>query len=222
MKICRCFPFVLLLAVGVSAVGCGSESDNQPSGNGASKSSAAGKPPAIPAAIQAGKVELRVGKGEKLYSFKPAGSDSARFYDKNGNELCKLTFVDGKLKVKRPDGRPLFELKRKADKVMIKDAAGEKELFKFKLKGGNIDFYAPGDMRLNRIRKKDYGYSLEDNSGVTLFRAKTKDKRVVLRDAKDVTVLYSNDLRNPLGLVFFRIAALSIEQQAACLVFFLE
>ena len=103
---------------------------------------------------------------------------------------------------------------------MLKDADGEKELFKFKLKARDIDVYGPGDRLLYRLRHKDYGYAVEDAAGQTLFRAKLKDEKRVLRDPQDKTVLYSKDLPQPLGLVFFRMPQLDPLQQAACCVFF--
>lgn len=175
----------------------------------------------LPSVIASGKVEFRVGEGVEVSSFKPSGSDAAKFYDQDHNELCKLTFSANKLKAKSADDKPLFELKSKDSKVMLKDASGENELFKFKIKGRNIDFYAPGDKRVYRLRAKDYGYALEDNSDNTLFRAKVKDGKIVLRDPADKTVLYSKDLKRPLSLVFFRMQELTPEQQAACSLYFL-
>lgn len=127
---------------------------------------------------------------------------------------------DGRLKASGPDGKARFELKRKDDKVMLKDASGEKELFKFKLKARDIDVYAPNDRLLYRLRHKDYGYAVEDATGQTLFRAKFKDEKRVLRDPQDKTILYSKDLPQPLGLAFFRMPQLDPLQQAACCVFF--
>ncbi len=176
----------------------------------------------LPAAVHAGKVELRDGDGQELFSFKPQDGNGTQFCDREGVALCTLAYADGILKVKRADDQPLCELKKKGDKVMVKDATGENELFKFKLKGEDIDAYAPGDRRLYRIRKKDYGYALEDNQDQTLFRAKAKDGKTVLRDPHDVTVLSCADVSTPLGLVFFRMKELSPQQQAACFVFFLE
>jgi len=175
----------------------------------------------VPAVIASGKVEFRIGEGIEVGSFKARGADAVKFYDKDGVELCKLTFSDSKIKAKSPDDQPLFELKHKDLKVMLKDASGENELFKFKIKGQNLDFYTPGDRRLYRIRHKDYGYALEDNNDNTLYRAKRKDDRIVLRDLNDETQLYSNDLQEPLALVFFFMNELNHEQQAACSLYFL-
>ncbi|MFK7820723.1 MAG: hypothetical protein AB8G99_18540, partial [Planctomycetaceae bacterium] len=85
----------------------------------------------------------------------------------------------------------------------------------------NLDFYAPGDKRIYRLKEKDYGYALEDNNDNTLFRAKSKDGKIVLRDPSDKTVLYSKDLKQPLALVFFYMKELTPQQQAACSLYFL-
>ncbi|MFO0915666.1 MAG: hypothetical protein U0795_22065 [Pirellulales bacterium] len=177
---------------------------------------------ALPQVVLAGKVELRRGEGEEVGSFKPKGTDACKFYDASGRELCKLTLSPGHLKVKSADDVPLFELKAKDDKLMLKDASGERELFKIKFKGDTLDFYLPHDVRTYRIKRQDYGWRLEDNGDKTLFRAKKTDDRVVLRDSSDQTVLYSHDFTSPLGLVFFKIDALSIEQQAALCLYFLD
>ena len=131
----------------------------------------------MPQAIQNGKLEFRVGEGQEVFSFKPKGASACKFYGTGGKELCKLAYSGDKLKVKSADDQPLFELKPKQDKVMIKDATGEKELFKFKLKGDRIDFYLPGDKRTYRLKKRDYGWRLDDNHDNTLFRAKRNDQK---------------------------------------------
>jgi hypothetical protein len=177
-------------------------------------------PSAYPAEFTAGKVELREPDGKEILSFKPRPPASLTVRDAQNVEVGRFALSDGRLKATGADGKPRFELKRKDDKVMLKDADGEKELFKFKLKGQDIDFYGPNDKLLYRLRHKDYGFALEDASDRTLFRAKVKDDKRVLRDPADKTVLYSKDLSQPLGLVFFRIPQLDSLQQAACCVFF--
>jgi hypothetical protein len=185
-------------------------------------SSAFAAAPEMPAVLRAGPVEVRDATGQEVYSFKPRAENSVKCADKDGNELCKLTFHNGVLKAQGPDGKPLFEVKKKADKVMIKDASGENELFKFKIKGQDFDFYTTDDRRVYRIKFSDSGYRLENNAGETLFRAKEKEGKMVLRDAQDRTVLSYKDIQYPLGLVFFRMPELSLAQQAACFVFFLQ
>jgi hypothetical protein len=172
--------------------------------------------------LASGKVEFRRGEGVEVFSFKPSDESSCKFNDQHDTELCKLSFSGNRLKAKSRDDEPLFELKPKDDKVMLKDPTGDVELFKFKLKGSTIDFYLPNDQRVYRIKQAGDGWRLEDDADNTLFRAKVKDDRVVLRDASDRTVLYSKDIAEPLGLLFFEMKPLTIEQQAACCVFFLE
>lgn len=177
-------------------------------------------PAGYPPNLAAGKMELRDPDGTEILSFKPRPPASLTVRNGQNQEIGRFTLSEGRLKAAGPDGAARFELKRKDDKVMLKDASGEQELFKFKLKGQDVDFYAPGDKLLYRLRHKDYGYALEDAHDKTLFRAKTKDDKRVLRDLSDKTVLYSKDLQQPLGLIFFRIPQLDPLQQAACCVFF--
>lgn len=177
-------------------------------------------PAGYPPELAAGKVELRNPDGVEILSFKPRPASALTVRDGMNRETGRFTLSDGRLKAAGPDGKALFELKRKDDKVMLKDASGEQELFKFKIKGQDIDVYAPGDKLLYRLRHKDYGYAVEDPAGQTLFRAKVKDAKRVLRNPQDQTVLYSKDLPRPLGLVFFRLPQLDPLQQAACCVFF--
>ncbi len=177
----------------------------------------------VPAALRTGKVEFRNANGFEQFYFKPKGSESVKLYDRSGQERCKLTFGKDRLKVKDASDRALFELKAKGEKVMLKDAGGESELFKFKLKGDVIDFYVSGsDAKMYRIKKKEYGYALENAAGETVFRAKEKDGKIVLRNVQEQTVLSTKDVADPLCLVFFRLEPLSLEQQAACSAFFLQ
>ena len=177
-------------------------------------------PAAYPPAFTAGKVELREPDGKEILSFKPRAPASLTVRNEKNEEVGRFVLSDGRLKATGPDGAARFELKRKDDKVMLKDATGEKELFKFKIKGADIDVYAPNDKLLYRLRHKDYGFGLDDANDKTLFRAKVKDEKRVLRDLQDKTVLYSKDLPEPIGLVFFRMPQLDPLQQAACCVFF--
>ena len=178
---------------------------------------------AMPAEIRAGKTRLRVGEGENLFWFKHQADAGCKFYDGTGKELAEFSFKGKSLIAKSPSGVALFEVKRKASKVMILDSKTGKELFKLKLKlaEDKIDFYLPNEKRAYRIKKKDYGWRLEDNAENTLFRAKTKPGKIVLRDTADKTVLYSKEIKRPLPLVFFKIKELSKEQKAACAIFFM-
>lgn len=217
----------LVLALMIAIAGCEAEKSGIRGTSSSATSTGGGLSSAfrdsLPKIVLGGKVEFRKDEGVELYSLKPKDDGTAcKFYDASGKELCKFSLSDGKLKAKSADDQPLFELKPKDQKLMIKDATGEKELFKFKLKGDTIDFYLPGDKRVHRIKKKDYGWRLEDNAEKTLFRAKSKDGKMVLRDLDDKTVLYSNDIPSPLGLIFFKIDSLSLEQQMACAILFLD
>ena len=95
----------------------------------------------LPGSLAKGKIVIRDAAGNELYSLKPKGEDAAKLFDAKGIELGKLTLSADKIKVKSADDKPLFELKRKDDKVMIKEAGNKdagnkdadgKELFKIK------------------------------------------------------------------------------------------
>ena len=176
----------------------------------------------LPAEVLAGKVKLRVGEGKNLFWFKKQTDTSCKLYGSDEKELAKFSFKGKTLKAKSPSGEELFEIKPKDDKVMILDAKG-KELFKLKLKlaDDKIDFYLPNEKRVYRIKKKEYGWRLEDNDNNSLFRVKNKSGKIVLRDMKDKTVLYSKEVKTTLPLVFFKIKELSNEQKAACALYFM-
>jgi len=128
----------------------------------------------MPAEIRRGKTRLRVGEGENLFWFKKQTESSCKLYGSDEKEVAAFSFKGKTLKAKSSSGEDLFEVKPKDQKVMILDAKTGKELFKLKLKlaDGKIDFYLPNNKRVYRIKKKDYGWRLEDKSGNTLFRAK--------------------------------------------------
>ena len=63
---------------------------------------------------------------------------------------------------------------------------------------------------------------MENAKDETLFRAKAKEGKMVLRNPQDETILSCKDIDAPLGLLFFGITELTPEQQAACFLFFLE
>ena len=177
----------------------------------------------LPAEIRAGKVKLRVGEGKNLFWFKKQSDTSCKIYGSDEKVVAEFAYKGKTLKVKSPTGEDLFEVKPKDEKVMILDAKTGKELFKLKLKlaDGKIDFYLPNEKRVYRIKKKEYGWRLEDNAEKTLFRVKNKSGKIVLRDTNDKTVLYSKEIKQTLPLVFFKIKELSTEQKAACALFFM-
>ena len=177
-------------------------------------------PAGIPLPFARDKVELRDGAGQVKWVFQPSPPQSVKLLDAAGKEVARFLLSDGRLKAKSPEGRELFELKKKDDKLTLKDADGEKELLKFKRKGQEVDVYSPTDQRLYRVRKKDYGFALEDNHDKTLVRAKLKDGKVALRDLEDKTMLDCRGVREPLGLVFLAIPEMTAPQQAACFLFF--
>ena len=173
---------------------------------------------ALPAEIIAGKVKIRNADGSQKFGFKPKGAD-CKFYDAAGKELCKISLKAPGLKVKRGD-KQLFEAKPKEAKLMLLDTKG-KELFRFRVKESKIDFYS-GEDRLKRIVNKDGKWYLEDNADKRLFYCKDDNGKMEVHNPAGKTVLYSKELKSPLGLVFFMIDELTAEQQAAAAVFFAD
>ena len=171
---------------------------------------------ALPAEIIAAKVKIRNADGSQKFGFKPKGAD-CKFYDAGGKELCKIRLKEGRLKVKRGETQ-LFEAKPKEAKLMLLDTKG-KELFRFRVKDSKIDFYS-GEDRLKRIVLKEGRWSLEDNADNRLFYCKDDNGKMEVHNPAGDTVLYSKELKRPLGLVFFMIDELTPEQQAASAVFF--
>ena len=173
---------------------------------------------ALPAEIIAAKVKIRNADGSQKFGFKPKGAD-CKFYDAAGKELCKISLKEGRLKVKRGETR-LFEAKPKEAKLMLLDTKG-KELFRFRVKDSKIDFYS-GEDRLKRIVLKEGKWYLEDNADNRLFYCKDDNGKMEVHNPAGETVLYSKELKRPLGLVFFMIDELTPEQQAASAVFFAD
>ena len=69
---------------------------------------------------------------------------------------------------------------------------------------------------------KEGKWSLEDNADNRLFYCKNDDGKMEVHNPAGNTVLYSKELKSPLGLVFFMIDELTPEQQAAAAVFFAD
>ena len=70
----------------------------------------------------------------------------------------------------------------------------------WKLKDGD-------DRLLAVIKKRDYGFEIEDASDKSLFKSKLKDGKRSLRNAADDTVLYTKDEFPPIS-----VACLGLEQ----------
>jgi hypothetical protein len=216
-----CLPGLLTLS---TVFGCSSEPDISP----APDASATHTSPATEAVSNTGSSEpvkttsepdtgqlnfdrenigFKTGSGERLYEIK-FKDDGAKLVDPDEQEIARFNVDGQKVKIKLPDESVAAYVVVKDGEFQVRDASQKVELFElksqpdgdWKLKDGN-------DKVLAVIKKRDYGYEIEDGAENSLFKSKLKGDKRSLRDANDETVLYSKDDISPLS-----VACLGLEQ----------
>lgn len=187
-----------------------SPSENGKSENPSSKSSSAksqAKPNPRSESATRENIGFKDGNGEKLYELK-FKDDGAKLVDANEQELARFTVSGQKLKVKLPDDSVAAYIVAKPDGLEIRDQTQKIELFDVKRQAdGDWKLKTSDEKTLAVIKKRDYGYEIEDGNEVSLFKAKLKSGKSSLRNAKDETVLYTKD-----EIPILCMAAMGLEQ----------
>lgn len=139
------------------------------------------------------KIKFKVGEGEPAFSWKPE-ADGAKLLDASENEISRYSRDGAKLKIKGTDDVVLAFVVGAAGEYKIKSADQQTELWKlqkqadgdWKLKDGN-------DSLVYMVKKRPYGFEIEDASEKSLAKIKLKDGKLSLRDPAEKTLYYTKD-----------------------------
>jgi hypothetical protein len=217
-----CLPGLLTLC---AAFGCSSDRDvpsapvasatpASPATETASNTGGSSAPVETTSETVAGKLNLdrenigfKTGSGERLYEIK-FKDDGAKLVDPDEQEIARFNVDEQKVKIKLPDESVAAYVVVKDGEFQIRDESQKVELFELKGQSdGDWKLKDGDDKVLAVIKKRDYGYEIEDSADNSLFKSKLKGDKRSLRNAKDETVLYSKDDISPLS-----VACLGLEQ----------
>ena len=152
---------------------------------------AVGMQPAAPRL--ADKVKFKRGDGKPAFSFKMK-ADGAKLVDGDEHELARFTWSDGKLKIKDPSDHVLGYVIVQDSKLFLETPDQATRLFSLALQSdGDWKFEDSSGTRLATLKRRDYGYEVEDAAGASRFKAKLHNAKTSLRDANDHTILYTDD-----------------------------
>lgn len=184
---------VLLLALPAFLTGCGN-SEAPGANNGAGAQQQADRAPTNgTSAASWDKIKFKADGGETAFSLKRA-DDGAKLVDGSEAELARYSLKENKLKIKAPDDSVTGYVIALDGYLKIENGDQTVELFKlqrqddgdWKLERGDGTF-------LSRVKKRDYGFEIENEADESLGKIKLKDGKTSIRDAGDKTLLYTKD-----------------------------
>ena len=169
---------VLLMLV---MVACKARSSAAP----VSKSSAAKPVVAAPAAPST-EIVVNSASGSPFVKIGHAGSDVSvtyadgtligrvkdsgkRKYALNGSIVIEIKRSDDGFKVRTADGKLLWKIKNKEDKIKISDNEENKNPFELKIKEGKVKVYDPTSRLLAEVKTDAGGAKVVDAGGTSLF-----------------------------------------------------
>lgn len=145
------------------------------------------------------KLKFKGADGEVSFSVKPE-SDGAKLVDADEKEIARFTVDQNKLKIKDAADVVLGYVVVVDGHFKIKNAEQTEELFKLQMQSdGDWKLEDGGGKLIYKIKKRDYGFEIEDDNDNSLSKAKLKSGKTSLRNTAEETVLYTKDKINTLA-----------------------
>lgn len=131
------------------------------------------------------KIKVKDGAGKDVFSIKPK-DDGAKLVDGGDQEIARFNLKDEKLKIKDGADHILGYVVGTKGKYQLKDAGQKTILFElqreddgdWKLKNGQ-------EKLIYRIKKREYGFEIQDTKQATLAKIKSKNGKIEFRDSSD-------------------------------------
>jgi hypothetical protein len=169
----------------------------------------------------AAKIKIKTANGDTAFSIKPQ-DNGAKLVDSKEKEIARFVLDGSKMKVKNADETVLGYVVAYDDGYYkIKNADQTVDLYKFQPQSdGDWKLEDDMDKLIYKIKKRSYGFEIEDNAETSLFKAKLKEGKNSLRNAKDETVYSTKDQIPILAMVCLGLETLDetdsrLELQAA-------
>lgn len=161
------------------------------------------------------KIKFKQAGGAEKFSLK-FKSDGAKLVDEADNELARLKLDGNKVKIKDPADEVLGYVVLQAGYWKLENAEQTEELYVLRRQDdGDFKLETGDDAQVYRIKVRDYGYEVETPEKESLYKVKTKNGKISLRDANDQTVLSTKSAMTPVAMAPFGFDVLTPPQQAA-------
>ena len=176
--------------MGLLLVGCSSSSGPELTGDQVADSPSSSE--TSPKNELGGKIKFKSGSGQLEFSIK-LKDDGAKLVDPEENELARFRLDGSKLKIKDSDDNVLGYVVASPGKYKLKNA-DQDELWKLQRQDdGDWKLEDGQEQLICRIKKRDYGFEIEDAAYVSRFKAKLKGGKTSLRNNSDETVFSTKD-----------------------------
>jgi hypothetical protein len=126
--------------------------------------------PFVQVAQQGGDLSVTYADGTLIGRVKDSGK---RKYAQNGSVVLEVKRSDDGFKVRTADGKLLWKIKIKDDKIKISDNEENKNPFELKIKDEKVKVYDPGERLLAEVKKDAGGVKVVDGAGTVLFKSAT-------------------------------------------------
>jgi len=139
------------------------------------------------------KLKFKGADGEVSFSVKPE-ADGAKLVDAKEQEIARFTVAQNKLKVKDAADTVLGYVVVVDDHFKIKNADQTQELYKLHAQAdGDWKLEDGGGKMIYKIKKREYGFEIEDGQDNSLSKVKLNSGKTSLRNTAEETVLYTKD-----------------------------
>ena len=153
----------------------------------------AAEEPAVAVRAISSKLKFKGEDGEVSFSVKPE-ADGAKLVDAKEQEIARFTVDANKLKVKDAADVVLGYVVVVDGHFKIKNAEQTVELFKLQSQAdGDWKLENGGGDLIYKIKKRDYGFEIEDGNDNSVSKAKQKSGKTSLRNMAEETLLYTKD-----------------------------
>jgi len=162
------------------------------------------------------KVKFKLENGNEAFSLKPK-DNGIKVESADGSEIARLTVdEERKIKIKDAADTTLGYVVSKDKYWKIENPEQTKELYILRQQtDGDYKLETGSDRQIYRLKRRDYGWEIETPQKESLYKVKTKDNKIVLRDKDEVTVIKTEANFSLLALACFGLDVLTQEQQSA-------
>ena len=162
------------------------------------------------------KVKFKLENGNEAFSLKPK-ENGIKVESADGSEIARLTVDEqNKIKIKNAADATLGYVVSKDKFWKIENPEHTKELYILRQQAdGDYKLETEGDRQIYRIKRRDYGWEIETPQKESLYKVKTKENKIVLRDKDDVMVIKTKSDFPLLAIACFGMDVMTQEQQSA-------
>ena len=136
------------------------------------------------------KIKFKNSDGTEVFSLKPK-YNGIKIENADDLEIARLTVDNnGKIKIKNPSDMTLGYVVSQNNSWKLKNANQTKTLFILRRQtDGHYNLDSGKDKAIYRIKRRNYGFEIETPQKLSLYKVKTKNNKLVLRDNNENIVI---------------------------------